>query len=208
MRETLQPSGSGFLSVVGWGLGGIGSNTGLRFGYKKLWKRTILFYEGRTMKQCSKCKGMKSLDDFYNNKRSSDGKTKQCKSCLYKQPRWKGRTKYGEYDPALLRMAMSKWEGIVKRCNPRQQKKCYRGVENRFNKEQFIRWVIPELERFYKEQPYETASIDRIDPTGHYEPGNVRVISHLENSRRNRRNPAYRKMVEDGHPEGIPTSAA
>lgn len=33
------------------------------------------------MKQCTKCKEIKSLDDFYNRPRSKDGKRGQCKCC-------------------------------------------------------------------------------------------------------------------------------
>ena len=150
------------------------------------------------LKMCGKCHDWKSLDDFYNDKRQPDGKTSWCKACTYKQPAWKGRTKYAEYPPKLLKMAEGKWAGMHDRCNDpeRHNANCYRGIEVRVKKDEFIRWIIPELERFYREHPYEVASIDRINPDGHYEWGNMRVISLWRNSWRNRSNPEA--LLPDG----------
>jgi hypothetical protein len=64
-----------------------------------------------------------------------------------------------------------------------QEKGCYANVQIQVTKEDFLRWVIPEIEEFYANNPYEVASVDRINSAGHYELGNMRVISHRENSR-------------------------
>ena len=51
----------------------------------------------------------------------------------------------------------------------------------------FIKWwehIQPMWEKFVEEHPNETPSIDRIDSTGNYTPGNIQIISLSENSKR------------------------
>jgi hypothetical protein len=84
-------------------------------------------------------------------------------------------------------MATSKYKGIIQRTLTyvdRERNHCYKDIDCRFTKDEFKEWAIPELYKFRKAYPYETPSIDRIDPKGHYEPGNVRIISMDQNTLR------------------------
>lgn len=54
------------------------------------------------------------------------------------------------------------------------------------DKEEFIQWAMPLVEEFEIRYPSEVASVDRIDPDGHYEFSNMRIISMRENSLRSR----------------------
>ena len=67
-----------------------------------------------------------------------------------------------------------------------RRSKCYRNVECRIDKDTFIAWAIPEILQFHHDNPEETPSLDRIDPDGHYELGNIRILSWAENALRSR----------------------
>lgn len=41
------------------------------------------------MKHCKKCLNLKQLDEFYNNKRVSDGKFSTCKACCYEEQKYR-----------------------------------------------------------------------------------------------------------------------
>jgi len=43
------------------------------------------------MKSCTKCKQMTKLEDFYNDKKTFDGKHRQCKSCMTKYDKLRQR---------------------------------------------------------------------------------------------------------------------
>lgn len=64
------------------------------------------------MKTCKKCKEIKSLDDFYRNNNTKDGRLSICKECNRvknptQYPRWR------KYHPDLVREAMKmKSEGF------------------------------------------------------------------------------------------------
>jgi hypothetical protein len=45
------------------------------------------------MKTCNKCKTNKSIEDFYNNRASKDGKTAWCKECYKEKDRKKTHPK-------------------------------------------------------------------------------------------------------------------
>ena len=54
----------------------------------------VLFGKKMSFKQCSKCKEIKSVDDFFNLTKSSCGKMSQCKSCHQEGTRnWTNRIK-------------------------------------------------------------------------------------------------------------------
>ena len=54
----------------------------------------VLFGKKISFKQCSKCKEVKSVEDFFNLTRSSCGKMSQCKSCHQEGTRnWADRIK-------------------------------------------------------------------------------------------------------------------
>ena len=161
------------------------------------------------MKKCNKCKLEKPLVDFCKNKLNKDGLHCWCKKCSYEScVKYKKNNKHkiNEYqrkrrletkacepdrhnienhnNNARLRVyrktaagrAATMWSGLVYR-----SKHKYCGVEVRFIRDDFIEWAIPKIEKFLELFPDETPSIDRIDPNGHYEFTNVRVISLKRN---------------------------
>lgn len=58
----------------------------------------------------------------------------------------------------------------------------YAHVELRMTRAEFVAWAVPEYERWIAENPGAQPSIDRIDPRGHYELANIRIIDQRLNS--------------------------
>lgn len=71
------------------------------------------------------------------------------------------------------------WRGMKERCtNPNHKNyNLYAGklYKDWYGSRNFIAWA-------YENGYWEGATIDRIDPEGNYEPGNVQFISHSENT--------------------------
>lgn len=67
-----------------------------------------------------------------------------------------------------------------------RRNKTYWDKEVRFTQDEFIEWAKPELVKFYASEPDGIASVDRIDPDGHYELGNIRILSWRLNALRSR----------------------
>jgi hypothetical protein len=94
--------------------------------------------------------------------------------------------------------AQTAWSHIIERAgNNNGRNPTYTNVEVRMTRGEFIEWAIPQYEEKLNEDPTETWSIDRIENKGHYELGNLQVISMGENSRKSGRN----KLVHA--PEGM-----
>ena len=64
----------------------------------------------------------------------------------------------------------------------------YANVKLLISREDFIAWAEHELVHFRRIHSGKQASIDRIDDDGHYELGNIRIISFRENKLKQRRN--------------------
>lgn len=63
----------------------------------------------------------------------------------------------------------------------------YTHIEIRMTRNEFMDWAEPEHAKFMEEYGLDVVpSIDRIDPDGHYELSNIRLIPLPDNSRRNR----------------------
>lgn len=62
-----------------------------------------------------------------------------------------------------------------------QKSPWYRNVEIRMTKREFLDWATPLYEKWQREHPGVRASVDRIDSTGHYEIGNIQLISQRHN---------------------------
>lgn len=88
----------------------------------------------------------------------------------------------------------------------RQKSRCYtksnsryyryggRGIEIKYTKDEFIKWWEYNIKNFNGVNP----SIDRIDNNGHYEFGNIQIISRSENSKKRIResgNPTKNKEI-------------
>lgn len=57
----------------------------------------------------------------------------------------------------------------------------YKNKFVKMTKEQWYDFVTPLLEKFFTEHPNKIPSVDRIDPAGHYETSNLRIIPLEEN---------------------------
>lgn len=83
-------------------------------------------------------------------------------------------------------LALIRWRSICDRALNRDGKHpTYARIELRFSREEFLAWAIPEFSRWLRDRPEQTACIDRSDNTGHYEIGNLRLVT-LPESNRNR----------------------
>lgn len=89
------------------------------------------------------------------------------------------------------------WTSLNYRAGNRsRQHPTYASVEVRMAKDEFYAWYQEELTTFNEKFPGETPSVDRIDPNGHYEMGNIRLIPWRENSRLRPRN--YNAYAPEG----------
>jgi len=62
----------------------------------------------------------------------------------------------------------------------------YQGKEVRLTRNHFFAWAEGQVRNFLYFRPDGCPSLDRIDPDGHYEIGNIRVIDADENRVRSR----------------------
>jgi hypothetical protein len=93
-------------------------------------------------------------------------------------------------------MLADRYYAIQQRCeNPRSQSWAGyggRGIRNRFTSaEKFVRYVM----RYLPHQTYKGVEIDRENNDGHYEPGNLRLVTKQKNAWNTRRN---KFVVYDG----------
>lgn len=137
------------------------------------------------IKVCSICKSGKHVSEFFRQKGKKDGYRSACKSCF----KLTARTK--EEQDAYLRKywktprgrGTTLWHAMNQRVNsddPRNA--CYKDVEVRMTKMEFLAWIEPLLEAWFRERPDETPSVDHIESNRHYEIGNVQLISLSENT--------------------------
>lgn len=84
-------------------------------------------------------------------------------------------------------LAIKAWSNMNRRAGGREQAS-YVGIEVRMTREEFNTWAIPEYLKWFQEHPEESPSIDRIDPAGHYELSNIRLMEVWENRTSNKRN--------------------
>ena len=151
------------------------ASAGTRFG---LWEtRGEVYTKGRYRRvkvACTGCGREKEID--YNNLYT--GKSTACKPC----GSWIG---HGRKTPQWLRDRM---QAALQRCrNPRNagwSDYGGRGIEFRFNLiEEAARWIVDNIPHWDNRDLY----LDRLNNDGHYEPGNLGMVSHHE-STMNRRN--------------------
>lgn len=130
------------------------------------------------MKQCGKCLKKLPVSNFHNRSLSRDGKFLWCKSCKNKveaaRKRRVGKTPTGK--------AKKAWENMKLRCKNSPE---YFHVKINVERDEFLEWAIPEYEKFMTLNPNAQPSIDRIDSDGHYEIGNIRVVSINDNCKEN-----------------------
>lgn len=140
------------------------------------------------MKRCSKCKSKKSLSEFGKQLKGKDGLRAKCKKCrqiasriyyrTHKIEKAKYLRKYRKTFKGYLRL---RFQAIRQRCtNPKATAYKYyggRGIKCKFkNADEFITYVINKLQI-----DLHGLEVDRINSNGHYEPGNIRIVTHIEN---------------------------
>lgn len=95
-------------------------------------------------------------------------------------------------------IAAAAWNRLTSRAGAKyNHSQCYKNVEVRMTRDEFMSWAVPEYEKWLSEHPDLTPSVDRIDSVGHYEIGNLRLIEVQKNRRR------AKHFVNDNAPEGM-----
>jgi hypothetical protein len=123
---------------------------------------------------CPHCQQKKPDSSFYRNAGRKNGLSILCKTC------------YRTYEASPERRAKRTWNTLHTRV---RLQPAYRGVEVRMTRSEFLLWAVPAYERWMREYPGDTPSLDRERPEGHYELGNLRIIARGENARLARNHP-------------------
>ena len=148
------------------------------------------------MKQCKDCNEVKPLDAFKRHAETRDGLHSYCKTCGAKKQR-EYRLRVGNeptkaYEKTVNGYLVRAYRNMKSRITGIQKKKfyLYAGKEL-MPKDEFYNWAKSQPSFFslfekYKQSGYEqriAPSVDRIDSSKGYEVGNIRWITHSENSR-------------------------
>lgn len=136
------------------------------------------------MKKCTKCGEEKSENNFYKDKYAKGGSCLQCKKCKDNSNKRDGLKYLEKYKKTAKGKAAMMWVHLRHRV--KNQCGAYKGIEVKMSQQEFKKWAIPRIDAFMIQQPNETPSLDRIDPTGHYEINNLRIISKRFNTLRSR----------------------
>jgi hypothetical protein len=125
---------------------------------------------------CTSCGQSKAATEFYKRKASRHGRTFQCKACLTEYKQRRRATGRGR--------ALETWYNIYWRSENRDgHHPQYADVTLDIDREQFLLWAVPALQKFMDANPDVVPSVDRIDPDKSYHIDNLRVIPLGENSR-------------------------
>lgn len=90
------------------------------------------------------------------------------------------------------------WKDINLRSENKDGKHpAYRNVKVQITKDEFISWVIPQLENWVTHRDISLASIDRKDNNGNYDLSNLQILDRWENARKTGR------LKNDKAPEGM-----
>ena len=85
--------------------------------------------------------------------------------------------------------ARTMWRHLRNRASNKDGKNpTYANIELRMTRQEFVSWVIPELESWCQTLPIQEVSLDRISNDGHYEIGNLQLLTKSDNSRKTRKN--------------------
>ena len=137
-------------------------------------------------KTCSTCRMDMPSDAFHAS-------ASRCKGCAASYAKQYRQTSAG--------LATIWFTDIKKRAGNRNGRNpSYTLIEMRIDRDAFITWATYAIDIFRSQHPHDTPSLDRINPDGHYELGNIRVISWKENSRLARRKEARRVKGRQGLP--------
>jgi hypothetical protein len=127
-------------------------------------------------KPCRACGQTKPIAEFSVN--DPRGRRRHhCKRCRADRTRdWK-KTARGR--------AVVLWNAILDRLRHDDD---YKDVELRVTREEFLTWAEPALADWAATRPDDRPSVDRVDPAGHYELNNLRLLEWGENARLSRKN--------------------
>jgi len=132
------------------------------------------------MKKCRKCKKNHPTELFRRCKKRQDGYDSICKKC-YNELNTKKYNK--KYRSTPRGHAINAWYSILQRAENKNGKHpSYAKIKVLVSKEQFLEWAIPNYENWMDAHPGEPPSVDRINNKGHYEFGNLQIISRWENN--------------------------
>ena len=84
-----------------------------------------------------------------------------------------------------LYRAKAAYANMLRRCGKEEG---YKDVELRITKEAWLIWALPKYESFQKKRPNATPNIARKNDSGHYEIGNIELVSRKQN-RKDQKNP-------------------
>lgn len=118
---------------------------------------------GKELKWCAGCKSYKGLDQFHTTGgRTWDNLYYYCRDC-YNENR----------DNSPRKNAARSWRQLNDRVN-KDERYASKGIEVRIDKETYIEW--------YCKHWFKGCRVDRIDNEGHYEAGNLQLVSLLEHN--------------------------
>lgn len=151
-------------------------------------------------KKCSKCKKIKSLDEFYNHNVTKDGKTHHCKECMtiYRRENAEKQRLYmqnlratdNEKVKKIRNKSYKKSDPAIKVVTQARNRAKRKNIEFDLEvSEIMVPTVCPYLKVPFiigEKHKYEyTYSIDRIDNLKGYIKNNVEIISKKANSMKN-----------------------
>lgn len=161
------------------------------------------------MKVCTKCNKQKPLSEFHKDKTHKSGLNYWCKTCRknndqkyyqthkikyikyakdYRKTHKIEHAKYArKHRKTIIGCLRTRFQQIKHRCNnPKDISYKYyggRGIKCLFkNTNEFVDYVINELQADPRK-----LQIDRINNDDHYKPGNIRLVTQIENLRNKRK---------------------
>lgn len=149
-------------------------------------------------KVCPKCQAEKPREEYHKNASRIDGISYHCKACCadhqaeyLRRPeaRALARDRYHRYVSTPDGAARYGWYRLCCRVRhkDRKQLRCYRGVEVRMTRAEFMAWAVPAYTAWMEAHPGQSPSLDRVDETGHYEVGNLQLLTIPENTAKTRK---------------------
>ena len=167
--------------------------------------------EAVVLKKCSACGCRKPHSAFAKNRAMYDGLSNICKECRKlwcksakgrrAQEKWRksskgrrARDKYAgsdkqkacskKYRETIRGQLVTRFNGVKGRCERPGHEHYYNygecGIELRFTRDEFVEYML----KYWPMDSYTGCELHRIDNDGHYEPGNVEMLTMDEHRSR------------------------